>query len=108
MEGKIVLADLPQADGQIKVRPAVVLRQMPPFNDFLLCGVSSQVRQAVTGFDEILQPDSQNRLRVVSVVRLGFLTVLPSTSIKGEIGEIPLSMLHNLRLRLADFLTQNQ
>ena len=45
MEGKIVLADLPQADGQVKARPAVVLRLMPPFNDFLLCGVSSQVRQ---------------------------------------------------------------
>jgi mRNA interferase MazF len=107
MEGKIVLADLPQADGQVKARPAVVLRLMPPFNDFLLCGVSSQVRQAVTGFDEILQPDTQNRLRVVSVVRLGFLTVLPASSIKGEIGEIPLSVLQTLRVRLADYLTKN-
>lgn len=108
MEGKIVLADLPQANGQVKARPAVVLRLMLPFNDYLLCGISSQVRQAVTGFDEILQPDPQNRLRVVSVVRLGFLTVLPSTSIKGEIGEIPLGVLQDLRLRLADYLTQNQ
>lgn len=108
MEGKIVLADLPQADDQVKARPAVVLRQMPPFDDYLVCGVSSQVRQAVTGFDEILQPDAQNRLRVVSVVRLGFLTVLPSSNIKGVMGEIPLPILQSLRSRLANFLTQNQ
>ena len=33
-EGEIVLVSLPQADGQLKVRPSLVLRRLPPFNDF--------------------------------------------------------------------------
>ena len=41
-EGAIVLTPLPQSDGKIKNRPAVVLREMPLFGDFLVCGVSTQ------------------------------------------------------------------
>ena len=44
-EGDIALAPLPQADGQIKTRPVVLLRRLPPFGDFLVCGVSSQLHQ---------------------------------------------------------------
>jgi len=40
-EGAIVLTPLPQSDGKIKNRPAVVLREMPLFGDFLVCGVST-------------------------------------------------------------------
>jgi len=29
-EGEVVLTPLPQADGQVKNRPAIVLRTMPP------------------------------------------------------------------------------
>jgi mRNA interferase MazF len=36
-EGDVVLTPLPQADGQIKNHPAVVLREMPPHGDFLVC-----------------------------------------------------------------------
>ena len=43
MEGSLVLARLPQATGPAKSRPALVLRQMRPFGDLLLCGVSSQL-----------------------------------------------------------------
>jgi mRNA interferase MazF len=38
-EGDIVFAPLPQADGRIKNRPAVLLRRLPPFGDWLVCGV---------------------------------------------------------------------
>jgi len=41
----VVLAALPQADGQMKNRPAVALRRLPGFGDWLLCGVSTQLRQ---------------------------------------------------------------
>ena len=40
-EGDVVLTPLPQADGQVKNRPAVVLRVMPPHGDLLVCGVSN-------------------------------------------------------------------
>jgi mRNA interferase MazF len=41
--GNIVLIPLPQSDGAIKRRPALLLKQMPPFNDWLLCGISTQL-----------------------------------------------------------------
>jgi hypothetical protein len=30
-EGEVILTPLPQADGNIKPRPALVLREMPPY-----------------------------------------------------------------------------
>jgi len=44
-EGDVVLTPLPQTDGVIKNRPAVALCQMPPFGDWLVCGISTQLRQ---------------------------------------------------------------
>jgi mRNA interferase MazF len=55
-EGDVVLTPLPQADGKIKNRPAVVLRVMPQYGDLLVCGVSTQVHQEVVGFDETIRP----------------------------------------------------
>ena len=91
-EGDIVLTPLPQADGQMKDRPAVLLRELPPFGDFLACGVSTQVRQAVHGFDEIVsKTDSEfasSGLLADSVIRLGFLAVLLPHRILGAIGRL--------------------
>ena len=38
MVGKLVLARLPQADEELKTRPALVLRELRPFGDLLLSG----------------------------------------------------------------------
>ncbi|MCK6553774.1 hypothetical protein L6Q96_04200 [Candidatus Binatia bacterium] len=48
-EGDVVLTPLSQADGQIKNRPAIILREMPPYGDFLVCGVSTQLHREVAG-----------------------------------------------------------
>jgi mRNA interferase MazF len=40
-EGDIVLTPLPQSDGKEKPRPALILRKMPPFGDFLVSVCSS-------------------------------------------------------------------
>ena len=53
-EGDIVLSRIPQADGITKNRPAVLLRELPPFADFLVCGISSQLHQCVPAFDDIV------------------------------------------------------
>jgi mRNA interferase MazF len=55
-EGDVVLAALPQADGHLKHRPAVALRCLPGFGDWLLCGVSTQLRQEIVGFDDPIRP----------------------------------------------------
>ncbi len=45
-EGDVVIVAMPQADGSVKNRPTIVLREMPPFQDMPVCGVS---RRAASG-----------------------------------------------------------
>jgi len=52
-EGDVLLASFPQRDGTVKDRPALFLLRMPPFQGFLVCGMSTQLQQAMPGFDEI-------------------------------------------------------
>jgi mRNA interferase MazF len=91
-EGDIALAPLPQADGQIKNRPVALLRRLPPYGDWLVCGVSSQLQHQVTGFDEVIarsDPEfAQSGLKEDSLIRLGFLAVLPESALLGVIGSI--------------------
>lgn len=91
-EGDLVLAALPQADGQIKNRPALFLREMPPFRDALLCGISTKLHQQVLGFDETVTPQDEDfsltGLGNDSLIRLGFLTVMPRVKLIGSIGSI--------------------
>ena len=88
-EADIILTPLPQADGVVKNRPALLLRELPPFGDFLACGVSTQLHQAVPDFDEVIAkaaPDfSTSGLVADSLIRLGFLAVLPRQRILGSI-----------------------
>lgn len=91
-EGDVVLAPLPQASGETKNRPAVALRAMPPYGDLLLCGISTQLRQEVPGFDDLIGPDDSDfaasGLKASSLIRLGFLAVLPVSELLGAIGSI--------------------
>lgn len=80
-EGKIVLALLPQADGAQKLRPALVLKKMPTFNDYLLCGISTQLHQEISDFDEVIPSNATTGLRETSLVRLSFLVSLPENQI---------------------------
>ena len=91
-EGAIVLLQLVQADGTTKPRPAVALRQPPGFGDWLVCGISTQLQQAVAGFDEtITNSDADfvtSGLVRPSLIRLGFLQAVPLRKIMGRIGSI--------------------
>lgn len=106
--GSVVLAPLPQQDGRVKNRPAIVLCRMPPFGDCLLCGVSTQLQQAVAGFDEIVEFSdadyAASGLKTRSLIRLGFLAVFPANALLGSIGEISSERLRRLRERLAAYL----
>jgi mRNA interferase MazF len=109
-EGDVVPTPIPQADGIIKNRPAVILRAMPTYNDFLVCGVSSQVRQAIAGFDELVLPTDNDfiasGLVTTSVIRLGFLVVLPSKNIAGSIGMIAPERHKRLLNTLATYISK--
>lgn len=110
-EGDVVLTPVPQADGAVKNRPAIVLRELPPYRDLLVCGVSTQVHQYVTGFDEIVltdDPDFESSgLLQQSLIRLGFLAVLPSNKIIGTIGSISPERHQRLLRTLGNHLTEN-
>ena len=103
-----MLTPVPQADGTIKNRPAVFLREMPPFNDLLVCGISTQLRQEVQGFDELISPNDKDfassGLIQESLVRLGFLAVLPRNRVAGKIGSISSDRHRRLREKLSAFL----
>ena len=43
-ERDVIIAALPQADGTVKNRPAILLREMPAFGDMLICGISTQLQ----------------------------------------------------------------
>lgn len=108
VEGDIVLTPVAQADGQIKNRPALILRQLPPFGDMLVCGISSQVQQEVVGFDEIVYTTDSDfaasGLRLTSLIRLSFLAVLPVNRIIGTIGSLARTRRQRLLRNLADHL----
>ena len=105
-EGDVALTPLPQADGRFKPRPAILLRRMPPFGDWLICGVSSQLHQQVVGFDEIIDPShsdfERSGLKTASVIRLGFLTTMPADRFLGVLGFIS----HERNARLLDTLSR--
>lgn len=107
-EGDVVLTPLPQADGAIKNRPALLLRQLPPFGDLLACGISTRIDQAVVGFDEVIHDTDRHfvgsGLRATSVIRLGFLALLPRSRIAGSIGVITPELHRRLLIRLSQHL----
>src|SRR5438067_612372 len=107
-EGEVVLPSLPQADGHRKIRPALVLSRMPGFGDFLVCGLSTQLNQEVSGFDETLVPADPDfeaaGLVYPSLVRLGYLHVLPESQFHGSIGYVSEARHKRLSTRLANHL----
>ena len=110
-EGDVVIVRIPQSDGAIKNRPAVILREMKPFDDFLLCGVSTQLYHEVKDLDEIIDVDDDDfaasGLVSKSLIRVGFLTTAPPHSIMGKIGFISTERHKRLLENLARYLLKN-
>ena len=108
-EGNIVLTPIPQPNQEIKNRPALILRIMPKYQDFLICGISSQLKQYIRDFDEIITSEGddfkESGLIKTSVIRLGFLTVIPSRQIIGSIGSISTIRHRRLLQNLSQYLS---
>lgn len=106
--GDVVLTVMPQADDVQKVRPALLLCFVPPFNDCLVCGISTQLHQAAPDFDEIVSLTDEDfhtsGLQSPSLIRLGFLASRSRRQIPGVLGAIRDARLRRLRERLARHL----
>ncbi len=109
-EGDVIVVPMPQADGTVKNRPAIILREMPSFRDVLVCGVSTQLRQVAKDFDEVVSPGDadfvSSGLIEESLIRLGFLVVIPRHKIIGSIGSVSFERHKRLLHRLSMYLVQ--
>jgi mRNA interferase MazF len=110
-EGDVVVAEVPQADDQRKRRPALILREMPLHHDLLICGISTRLHLRVPDFDELILPAhpdfSSSGLLAASVVRAGFLMVLPRRSVVGSIGSVAPERHRRLLRALSNHLVAN-
>jgi mRNA interferase MazF len=74
----------------------------------LVCGVSTQLRQISSGFDELItsnDPDfAASGLNADSLIRLGYLAVVPRNKIAGSIGRISNERHKRLLQNLSDYL----
>jgi mRNA interferase MazF len=111
-EGDVILVSLLQADGLRKPRPAIILRILPPFDDYLVCGVSNQLRRQVRGLDAVIaRTDSDfagSGLQTDSLIRVGFLAVYAPPQVIGSIGEISSERHRRLLKQLAEFLVSTK
>ncbi len=109
-EGNIILTPIPQANGEIKNRPALILKEMPKYQDFLVCGISTQLKQYIANFDEIISLEDEDfkssGLISQSVIRLSFLTVIFYNSIIGSIGAISTERHQRLLENLSQYLVK--
>ncbi len=109
-EGNIILTPIPQVNGEIKNRPALILREMPKYQDFLVSGISTQLKQYIPNFDEIISPEDEDfqssGLVSQSVIRLSFLTVISRNIIIGSIGSISTERHQRLLENLSQYLVR--
>jgi len=109
--GDVVLISLPQIAGGIpKLRPALIRSLLPgSFQNLLICGVSTQLRDLEPEWDEVLAVTDNDfnasGLHRTSAIRLSYLYAADAREISGVVGEIAADRLDRLRDRLADHLT---
>lgn len=89
-EGTIIRIALPQADGKDKVRPALLLKLIPPFSDLLICGLSTKLHNEIAGLDIRMDqnhPDFETTgLKYPSLIRSAYLFTLSQRRNEGAIG----------------------
>lgn len=108
--GQVVLLRFPQADlASGKLRPVMLVAQVPGrHGDWLVCMITSQLHQAVAGFDEVITPSDgdygQSGLKVSSLFRIGRLAVVESALVEGILGAVSPERVRRVRQRLGDWL----
>lgn len=85
---------------------------MPAFDDYLLCGISSQLNQQIKDFDHVIDIHhndfQQSGLKQSSLIRMSFLAVINSGKIAGKIGSISDDRYKTILNNLAGFITSEK
>ena len=93
----------------LKLRPAVCLRKLPTYNEFLVCGLSTKVNRFNEVLDEIVTPNDDNLKKLPaaqSVIRPGFLSQVRIEEITGRIGSISVVRHRRLLKKLSEYLVE--
>jgi len=112
--GNIVLIRFPRLDlGHGKYRPVLLLDKLPgPFQDWLICAITSQLRHNIPDWDEIISPSDtdfeQSGLKVHSLIRIGKLATIDESIFEGKLGSISQDRLQRIRTKLSDRLVPNK
>jgi mRNA interferase MazF len=108
--GDVVLIRLPQTGGGLpKLRPALVVALLPgPYQDVLICGISTQLHLLHPDWDELVQSTdadfAASSLHATSSIRLSYLYSAESGEITGTIGRVDPTRVQRLRSRLREQL----
>jgi len=108
--GDISVIRFPRADLQKrKYRPVLLLSRMPgPFDDWLICAITSQLRHEIKGWDERIEMKDgdfgSSRLKVPSLIRIGKLATVEEPILEGMFGEISSERLGRILKRLRNHL----
>lgn len=110
--GDLSLVRFPRADlRRGKYRPVLLLSKMPgPFDDWLICAITSQLRHEVKSWDERIELKHDDfrssGLKVPSLVRIGKLATVEEAILEGMLGEISSERLRRILNRLKDHFEQ--
>ena len=111
--GTVVLFEFPRTDQTAgKLRPALVISPTPgTYSDHLICMISSQLNQAIDGFDEIVSGEDSDfdssGLKESSVIRISRVAVVDEDILEGMIGEISDERLSRIQQQLSEWITGN-
>ena len=108
--GQVALLRFPRTDLSTgKPRPVALLGKVPgPYDDWLVCMVSSQLHQEVRGFDEVVRDSDEDfarsGLKMTSVLRISRVAVVEGATLIGAVGEISPERLRRIRERLSQWI----
>ena len=109
-EGQIILFRFPQTDMlRGKLRPALIVRELPgPYNDWLICMISSQLTKYIPKLDEVIKPDdpdfNNSGLKEPSLFRVSRLAVVDKSILLGTIGKISTERLSRIKTSICDWI----
>ncbi|KPA17596.1 transcriptional modulator of MazE/toxin MazF [Candidatus Magnetomorum sp. HK-1] len=108
--GQIVLFNFPKIQQKpIKLRPALMIAKFPTmYDDWLICMISSNLKQYTMNFDEIIDQSShdfiQSGLKTDSVIRVSRLAVVEGNILNGAIGNISQKRLMTIKQNITSWL----
>jgi mRNA interferase MazF len=108
--GDVVTLSIRQSDGQRKIRPALLVKRVPPFDDWMVAPLSTQLRHAVPGIDMLIDRPHDDfaatGLRSDSIIRISQLQTVAKQEISGVIGVLPAGTFRHLLQQFSAWLQE--